>query len=235
MTLYELLEKGGALMYPILIASVVAIVTFIERLWSLQRRLVVPQGFVRALRNLVQRGELGTAETLCAENGSAFAIIAASGLRHRGAGRAGMKEAMEETGQLEASRLGRFVGLTGTVATISPLLGLLGTVTGMIKVFKDVAQQADPQINVLARGIWEALLTTGAGLTVAIPSYLGYRYLLSRVDLLATEMEEQALELLDVVLGADATGGPTTAETASGPGPGTTEAATGSQPSEGAA
>lgn len=201
MTLSELLEKGGALMYPILLACAVAIVAFIERLWTLQRRNVVPQGFVRALKNLVRRGELGTAETLCAENGSAFANVASAGIRHRSGGRAGMKEAMEETGQIETARLGRFVGVTGTVAAIAPLLGLLGTVTGMIKVFKDIAEQADPQIAILARGIWEALLTTGAGLTVAIPAYLGYRYLLSRVDALATEMEEQALELLDVVTG----------------------------------
>ncbi len=199
MDIYELMEKGGALMIPILLASVIAAMAFFERTWSLQRRSVVPGGFIRALRNLIGRRDLDTAETLCAENGSSFAHVVQAALRHRGGGRALMKEAMEEAGQLETVRLGRFVGITGTVATISPLLGLLGTVTGMIKVFKDVAELSDPQINVLARGIWEALLTTGAGLTVAIPSFLGYRYLLSRVDLLATEMEEQALEMLDAI------------------------------------
>ena len=197
MDLYDLMEKGGVLMYPILLASIVSAVAFFERLWSLQRRLVIPQGFVRALRNLVRRGDLGTAETLCAENGSAFAIVSAAGIRHRLGGRARMKEAMEEAGRVETAKIGRFVGITGTMATITPLLGLLGTVTGMIQVFKDVADKADPEIGVLAGGIWEALLTTGAGLTVAIPSYLGYRYLLSRVDRLSTEMEEEGVALLD--------------------------------------
>ena len=211
MTLYEMMEKGGVLMYPILLASLISLVAFFERLWWLQRRYVIPQGFVRALRNLVTRDDLGTAETLCAENGSAFAKVAASGIRHHRAGRPRMKEAMEETGRMETARIGRFVGITGVVATITPLLGLLGTVTGMIQVFRDVASKQNPEIGVFAGGIWEALLTTGAGLSVAIPSYLGYRYLLSRVDLLANAMEEESVSLLDAVTEVSETAGAPTA------------------------
>ena len=192
-----MMDKGGALMYPILAAFFVAALTFLVRVWFLQRRFVLPAGFVRALRNLVERRRLADAETFCARNGSAFARIAGTALRVQGQGRDRMKTAMEELGQLEVARMSRFVNVVGTVATIAPLLGLLGTVTGMIKVFKDVAQQTDPQIGVLARGIWEALLTTGAGLSVAIPSYVAYRYLLSRIDILSAEMEEQALIFLD--------------------------------------
>ncbi len=197
MSLWELMDKGGALMVPILVAFFVASTTFLVRVWFLQRRLVLPDGFLRALKNLLARGRAADAETLCAENGSAIAKVVGAGLRLRDQGRERMKTAMEELGRLQVARLSRFVNVVGTVATIAPLLGLLGTVTGMIKVFKDVAQQADPQIGVLARGIWEALLTTGAGLTVAIPSYIAYRYLLSRVEHMSAEMEEQALEVLD--------------------------------------
>lgn len=199
MTFWELIEKGGVVMYPIFLFSIVGVVVFFERLWSLQRRFVVPPGFVRALRNVVQRGDLATAETMAAENGSAFANVAAAGVRHHADGRARMKEAMEERGQVEVAQLGKLVDVCGTVAAVEPLMGLLGTVFGMIKLFKDVAQTVDPAIPDLARGIWEALITTAAGLSVAIPVYVGYRYLLSRVDSLAAELEAESIQLLDVL------------------------------------
>lgn len=199
MTFWELMDKGGVVMYPIFFFSVVGIVVFIERLWSLQRRFVVPPGFVRALRNTVKRGDLANAETLAAESGTAFANVATAGIRHYPDGRSRMKEAMEERGQVEVAQLSKLVDVCGTVAAIEPLMGLLGTVFGMIKLFKDVADKVDPAIPDLARGIWEALITTAAGLSIAIPVYIGYRYLMGRVDNLAAQLEAEALELLDVL------------------------------------
>jgi biopolymer transport protein ExbB len=199
MSIYELLEKGGILMVPILLASVLALVVFFERLWVLQRRRVVPSGFTRAVFSLIQQRKYTEAESLCLENGSPLANVFATGLKHRGKRRELIKETMEETGELELATLERFVQVVSTVATVSPLLGLLGTVTGMIKVFKDVATQADPQINVLAGGIWEALITTAAGLTVAIPAYAMFRYLMSRIDRFSHEIAEQALRAVELI------------------------------------
>lgn len=187
-------------MYPIMLAGAAAVFVFVERSWALQRRFIAPDGLVRALTSLVQRGDFATAETTAVENDTPFARVAVVGLRARLGGRAAIKEAMEETGQIEASRLTRLVGVAGTVATVTPLLGLLGTVLGMIQVFQDVAEQIDPQIGVLARGIWQALLTTGAGLTVAIPSFLAYRFLLGRAERLSVEMEERSLTLLELII-----------------------------------
>ncbi len=202
MTLYEFLEKGGVIMVPIALGSVVALALFLERVWSLQRRLVAPPGFFRAVLLLLQQREPGRAESLCAENGTPLAQIAAAGLRKRGAGRTAMREAMEAAGKDAVARLGRPVGVLGVVATIEPLLGLLGTVTGMMKVFMDISELQDPQISVLARGIWEALITTAAGLIVAVPSYVGYRYLTARVDALAGELENAGVEFVSTVIEA---------------------------------
>lgn len=199
MSMVELLEKGGVLMIPILVASAVALAVFLERLWTLRRRRVIPPGFVRAALSLVQQRKFTEAESLCLENGSPFANMITSALKHRGKRRELIKETMEETGELEIADLERFTNVVSTVATVSPLLGLLGTVTGMIKVFKDVASQPDPQINVLAGGIWEALITTAAGLSVAIPAYAMYRYLTSRVDRYSHELAEQGLRILELV------------------------------------
>ena len=199
MSLYELLEKGGALMIPILGASVIALAVFFERLWVLQRRRIVPAGFTRAVFSLIQQRKFTEAESLCLDNGSPLANVFATGLKHRGKSRELIKETMEETGELELAALERFTQVVSTVATVAPLLGLLGTVTGMIKVFKDVAEKADPQINLLAGGIWEALITTAAGLTVAIPAYAMFRYMQSRIDRYSLEMAEQGLRVVELI------------------------------------
>ena len=199
MSMVELLEKGGVLMIPILAASAIALAIFLERLWTLRRRRVLPAGFLRAALALIKQRKFGEAESMCLENGSPFANVMTAALKHRGKRRDLIKETMEEAGELEIADLERFTNVVSTVATVAPLLGLLGTVTGMIKVFKDVANQPDPQINVLAGGIWEALITTAAGLTVAIPAYAMYRYLVARVDRYAHELAEQGLRVLELV------------------------------------
>ncbi len=167
----------------------------------------MPEPFVRLIRNKVEGGQVSEAMTLCEGNESTISVVTAGGLRRAGEAREVIKEAFEEVGRVEVSHLGRFVEVLGTIAAVSPLLGLLGTVVGMIDVFRtvvaDVGEVAGP-VNPasLANGIWAALLTTAAGLSVAIPAYLGYRYLLTRLDRIALEMEEVSLDLLDLLAAA---------------------------------
>ena len=205
----EFLRKGGVLMIPILVFSVVALAVFLERVWALRRDRVLPGEFVRLIRDKAKTGHVAEALTLCEGNQSTISVVAANGLRHADAPREVIKEAFEEVGRVEVSHLGRFVEILGTIAAVSPLLGLLGTVVGMIDVFRtvvaEVGEVAGP-VNPasLANGIWAALLTTAAGLSVAIPAYLGYRYLLSRLDRIALEMEEVSLDLLEILTTARA-------------------------------
>jgi len=204
---FEFLKQGGILMVPILVFSCVAFTVFLERAWALRGPKIVPGEFVDLIRNKVKSKQVREALTLCEGNQSTISVVAASGLRRAGETREVIKEAFEEVGRVEVSHLGRFVEVLGTIAAVSPLLGLLGTVVGMIDVFRtvvaEVGEVAGP-VNPasLANGIWAALLTTAAGLSVAIPAYLGYRYLLARLDRISLEMEEVSLELLDLLADA---------------------------------
>jgi len=203
MTLYDFLEKGGVLMLPIGLCSMVALAVFLERLWGLSHKRVNPSEFGRALLKLIMNRNYEGAETACLQSSSAIAQVAFVALKHRGRERSVIKESTDERGALEVARLERGVGVVGTMATIAPLMGLLGTVTGMIRVFQKIADEPDPQIDILAGGIWEALISTGAGLTVAIPCYVAYRYLLARVDRAALQMEETAIDIIDALDSAE--------------------------------
>ena len=202
--IYSFLSKGGWLMIPIGVCSVLALGLFFERMWSLQRTKVIPARFLTMLMKHVKEGRFQEAEAMCEGNDSHLAAILHAGLRYAGRDRAIIKEVMEEAGQREIHFMERFLGAIGAIATISPLLGLLGTVTGMITVFQRVVAQAaagtpaDP--GGLANGIWEALITTAAGLTVAIPTYLAYRYIESRIDRFSVEMIDISLDAAEYMV-----------------------------------
>jgi biopolymer transport protein ExbB len=199
MTPLELLLKGGTLMIPIALLSVLAAVILFERLWTLRRSRVAPEPFFRRVLGLLHSSRHDAAESACAADGSALARVFLTALKHRGLPRTELKEVMEEAGEVEVSWMGRFIEGVGTVAAVSPLVGLLGTVTGMIRVFQEVANAAEPRVSQLAGGIWEALITTGAGLTVAIPAYLAYRWLQGIVDARVRVLQEWSLEVLDAL------------------------------------
>ena len=199
MNIFDFLEKGGLLMIPMAICLVVGLLLFLERLYGLAKSRVLPMDLVRSVLKLVNEGRLDQAETLCLKSNTAYSQIALAALKRGRAPRNHLKAVVDEKGALEVARLEKRIGVIGTLATIAPLLGLLGTVTGMIQVFQKIAEQADPQIDVLAGGIWEALVSTGAGLTIAIPFYVCYRYLLSVVDGLAIQLEESSLDLIDAM------------------------------------
>jgi biopolymer transport protein ExbB len=149
---------------------------------------------------LLAQDEVRRARQLCAEGSSHLSRILVTALDHAHLERDALKEKVQEAGRREAVRLQRYLGVVGTVATIEPLLGLLGTVTGMINVFQGVVTQGVGDPSALAAGIWEALITTAAGLTVAIPAYLGWRYLSGRADSLTLELEESVSAVVDQLI-----------------------------------
>jgi len=197
----EFLARGGPIMVVLLAASLLAATIFFERLWALRRASVVPERLRVETMRLVQAGDIAGARQLCSLDTSSLGAVLLAGLAAAGRPRAQVREAVEDRGRREAQRLEARTGFLGTVATVSPLLGLLGTVTGMISAFQavDAAGDGAATASVLAAGIWEALLTTAAGLTVAIPAFLGYRLIISIVDRRIGDLEEASLALAEAL------------------------------------
>lgn len=197
--LAELFAKGGPVMYVIALASVVALAIFLERLVALRRAKVVPRALVAEVKELLAQGKLPEAIARCAGSHTAAGAIFEAVLRRAQATPAARKEAAEETGRREAQRLERFVAGLGTVASLGPLLGLLGTVLGMIQVFQRVAEVGAGSPLEMAEGIWQALLTTAFGLIVGIPALVMHRFVLARVDRMVLELEDEATALVDLL------------------------------------
>ena len=195
----ELFTRGGPLMWALLACSVVALAVFLERFRALRRKQVLPPHLLVSVQRHLEAGDADRAAQLCREDDSALSQVVEAGLRSRLLNRAAAKEAMEERGQVAVGELDGAVGVLSTVAAIAPLLGLLGTVAGMIQVFRDVAGVDNPDIAILARGIWEALLTTGFGLTVAIPTYVAFRIIEAKIESHGRGLEEAAIEVLDAL------------------------------------
>ena len=192
----ELVKSGGWLMVPILLCSVATMAIIVERLWSLQRERIVPDGLAARAWEWARTGDLSEERIQALRAGSPLGRILAAVLASRHLDRELMKEYIEEIGRHVAHELERYLNALGTIAAIAPLLGLLGTVIGMIKVFAVITAQGVGEPRVLAGGISEALITTAAGLTVAIPSLLFHRVLRGRVDALVVTMEQEALKLV---------------------------------------
>lgn len=188
-------------MVPILLCSVIALAIVGERFWSLRRKKIVPTHLVAQIWNWHRNGELDEQRIEVLGRSSPLGRVLAAGLLNRGHSREIMKESIEETGRQVVLELERYLNTLGTIASITPLLGLLGTVIGMIKVFSAITTHGIGDPTVLAGGISEALITTAAGLSVAIPSLMFYRHFRGRVDELVVRMEEEALKLLDVMHG----------------------------------
>jgi biopolymer transport protein ExbB len=186
-------------MYPIALCSIFALAIFLERLWTYWRTRRMVRELAHEVEPLVAKKRLDEATTVCHRSLAPLAPVFLAALRMAGRPRAQIKEVVEEAGRREAVPLVRFLGLLGTIATISPLLGLLGTVMGMIQAFNVIATQGVGTPATLGGGISEALITTAAGLTIAIPVILAHRFLSSRVEQLALEMEEFAVRLVDLL------------------------------------
>ncbi|MFP4062362.1 MAG: MotA/TolQ/ExbB proton channel family protein [Halochromatium sp.] len=197
----ELMKAGGWLMVPILLCSVAAMAIVIERFWALRRRRIMPDGLVTQIWQWQQRQQLDAERIEAIRQGSALGRMLAAGLVNRFHAREVMKEAIQDTGRHVVSAMERYLSTLGTIAAVTPLLGLLGTVIGMIDVFGVIMDVGVGDPGVLAGGISQALITTAAGLSVAIPALMFHRYFISRVDKLVVGMEEQALWLIEVMQG----------------------------------
>ncbi|WP_261844676.1 MotA/TolQ/ExbB proton channel family protein [Aliamphritea ceti] len=199
--MFELLQSGGWLMIPIIGCSVIALAICLERLWVLQKDRVAPANLLARVWELARKKELGAEQLNQIRNESALGKIIVAGLNSSPHGREIMKESIQEAASHVVHELERFLSALGTIASIAPLLGLLGTVIGMIKVFSEIMLQGTGNANVLAGGISEALITTAAGLAVAIPALMFHRYFQRKVDTLLVEMEQEAIKLVEIVHG----------------------------------
>ncbi len=199
--MFELIRNGGWLMLPIILCSIGAMGIVAERFWSLQRKKILPPELVPQIWNLVKADKLDNPALRRIKLNSPLGAILASGLINSRHGREMMKTSIEEAGRQVVHELERFLNTLGTIASVTPLLGLLGTVVGMIKVFAAIMIHGVGDPGILAGGISEALITTAAGLTVAIPSLIFHRYFERLVDEYVLNMEEEALKLIDVMHG----------------------------------
>lgn len=199
--MFELITAGGWLMVPIVACSIVALAIIAERFWALKINKIMPRQLVSQVWQLHKNRQLDADRLKALRDGSPLGRILAAGLINLNHEREVMKESIEETGRQVVLELERFLNTLGTIASITPLLGLLGTVIGMIKVFAAITSEGVGNPTVLAGGISEALITTAAGLSVAIPSLMFYRYFRGRVDMLVLKMEEEALKMVEIMHG----------------------------------
>jgi biopolymer transport protein ExbB len=197
--MWEIVQAGGALMWPIILCSIVAAAIILERLWTLQDRRVLPPDLTRKVWKLVEANQINDKVIAALEQNSPLGKLLAAGLANRHRPREVLMERLEDAGRHVVYELERFLNTLGTIAGVSPLLGLLGTVTGIIKAFNAINAGGAGDPRMLSGGIAEALVATAAGLCVAIPSLVAYRYLRGRVDRIVVEMEKHALRLADAV------------------------------------
>lgn len=201
--MFELIQKGGPIMYPILLCSVIAFAIIIERLYHLYKAKIDTKDFMNNIEITIKRNRIAEAIKICDKTPGPIANIVKTGVLKHDRQRQEIREAIEDAAHQEVPRLEKHISLLATIAHISPLLGLLGTVTGMVRAFQ-VIQEKSVSFNPvspgdLAGGIWEALLTTVAGLIVAIPTVVAYNYLVNRVDEFVLEMERSATEVIDIL------------------------------------
>lgn len=199
--MFELIQAGGWLMLPILACSVVAMAITVERFWMLRVTRVLPRHLVAQVWNWVRNRQIDASRLHALRTGSPLGRILAAGLVNLQHDRIIMKEAIEDAGRHVVLELERYLNTLGTIAAITPLLGLLGTVVGMIDVFNAITTQGVGNPGALADGISKALITTAAGLAVAIPSLMFYRYFRGRVDMLVVRMEQEATKMVEVMHG----------------------------------
>lgn len=195
----DLIIKGGVFMYPIILCSIVALAVFMERLWVLNRKHIIPEEFIRKISDLLRQQKISEAVFLCQGDSSSIAKIFLAGIKNAGRGIWLVKEAIEERGSREAVILEKNVSILATIANLTPLLGLLGTVSGMIKTFNVISVQGVANPAALAGGIAEALITTAAGLCIAIPTLVCHRILRDKAKYLIFEMEENSVKIIEIM------------------------------------
>ena len=197
--MFEIVTAGGIVMVPIILCSILAVAITLERLWRLREQRVVPAELTDKVWQWVENRALSDKQIMALQQHSPLGRVLAAGLASRHRDRAVMIDAIEDAGRHVVHDLERFMNTLGTIAAISPLLGLLGTVTGMIRTFKAITVAGIGNPAAMAGGISEALFTTAAGLLVAIPALVAYRYLRGRVGELVIQMEKESIKLVQAI------------------------------------
>lgn len=197
----DLLKPGGIIMFPLLLCSVLALAIIIERFWTLRVSRLAPKSLVQGLWTSIRKKELNARKIKELKEAAPLGRVLAAGLINAKHGRDIMKESIQEEASHVVHEMERFLTALGTIAVITPLLGLLGTVIGMIKVFAQLQLEGAGNAAALAGGISEALITTAAGMTIAIPALIFHRYFLRRVDEIVVDMEQESLRLVEVLHG----------------------------------
>jgi biopolymer transport protein ExbB len=193
----DILTRGGFMMIPILLGSVLSLAIIIERFWSLQKNKVFPSPFLDRMNSMLQENKESEALSACRENDTPIARILAAGLENAKRSRSVISEALELSGRQEHAYLSKGIGALGAVASLEPLMGLLGTVLGLIESFQKVEQlKVVGNPSVVASGVWQALITTAAGLMIAIPAFIMYRVFRGKVSSLIMGMESIAFGLV---------------------------------------
>jgi biopolymer transport protein ExbB len=197
--MWEIVRAGGPLMWPIIFCSIVAAAIVLERLWTLQDRRVLPRELPQKVWQLIETGQVTDKVIAALEQHSPLGRLLAAGLANRHRPHDILMERLEDAGRHVVHELERFLNTLGTIAGISPLLGLLGTVTGIIRAFDAIQAAGMGSPRTLSGGIAEALVCTVAGLCVAIPSLIAYRYLRGKVEGIVVEMEKHAVRMADAL------------------------------------
>ncbi|MBN2506816.1 MAG: MotA/TolQ/ExbB proton channel family protein [Verrucomicrobia bacterium] len=194
------LVHGGPMIWVIVAASAVALVVFIERLLHYHRAQINSMEFLNGVRTVLKRDNVVEAISICDATPGPVARLVKVAILNRERGREGVREALEEAGLVEVPPLEEKLNLLATIAQIAPLLGLLGTVLGFIRIFAQLQTRTTlATLQDLSGGVWEALICTAAGLAVAIPCYAAYNYLVSRVNAIVLDMEKAATEAVNIV------------------------------------
>ncbi len=197
--MWEIIRAGGGFMWPIILCSIAAVAIILERLWTLQSSRVIPRDLSQKVWNWIEADQLSDKLVVALEQNSPLGKLLAIGLANRNKPRALMVERLEDGGRHVVHELERFLNTLGTIAAVAPLLGLLGTVAGIIHAFNAITANGIGDPRILSGGIGEALITTAAGLTVAIPSLIAYRFLRGKVERLVVRMEKEAMKLVDAL------------------------------------
>lgn len=195
----NIILAGGWLMWPLILCSIAVVAISIERLWTLKDEKIAPRNQLAQVWTWVQNNQIDTQRLRELRKSSELGRILAAGLSNAHAGREIMKDSIEEAANHVVHAMERYVGMLGTIASVSPLIGLLGTVLGMIKVFVAIELEGTGNAGALAGGISEALITTAAGLVVAIPAMIMHRFFVRKIDTLVVTMEQESIKLVDAM------------------------------------
>lgn len=202
-SVFEFSKKGGFVIYPIILCSVIGLSIFLQKLWVMRMERVMPRKYLITLYEMISQGKFGDALVLSRANDSSLARIAVAALEYRDRPKQELRENIENIGKKESLDLVRYIEGLGAISNVSTLLGLLGTISGMIKIFKVIAEQPIVNPPSLAGGISEALYSTAFGLMVAIPAFIAYKYTSGKADEVIVEMEEEGNVIMEGILSAN--------------------------------